>query len=80
MNNIIFQKFQIEIPIGQLFIKYKQDIYKEINEIYYGYSNYLNNHFHTDEPIWGRKCTIYYQEYCIAVLYEFFSPKLINFL
>lgn len=79
INSLIFDKFKMQAPVGKLFIKYKQDIYKEINEIYYGYSKYLNCYFNTNKPIWGRKCSIYYKKSCIVTIYEFFSPDLIKF-
>lgn len=64
-------------PIGEILIKYKKDICKEIQEIYYGNCIYLNNHFQSQEPIWGRKCKLYYKKQLLATIDEFFSPYLI---
>lgn len=78
-QNLYFQEFKEEKPIGELLIKYNKDIYKDISEIYYGYSKYLNNYFKSTGPIWGRKYTIYYKKYYIITIHEFFSPELVNF-
>nr|YP_009295835.1 hypothetical protein Schim_089 [Schimmelmannia schousboei]AOM64770.1 hypothetical protein Schim_089 [Schimmelmannia schousboei] len=67
-------------PVGQSFIESKADIYKEINEIYYGYCTYLEQKFNSKNPIWGRKYTLYYNQQSYAIIQEFFSPQLINFL
>ena len=68
-----------EKPIGKLLIEYQQDIYKDIHEIYYGYSKYFDDYFQSQGPIWGRKYTIYYQKHHLTTVHEFFSPELINF-
>ena len=67
-------------PIGLSLIKSKIDIYKDIHEIYYGYSTYLEYTFKSVDAIWGRKYTLYYKNRSIITIKEFFSPKLINFL
>nr|YP_010904220.1 hypothetical protein REQ04_pgp156 [Catenella fusiformis]WCH57471.1 hypothetical protein [Catenella fusiformis] len=66
-------------PIGQSFIEYQFDIYKDIHEIYYGYCSYLENIFNCQGPIWGRKYTIYYQKKRLATLREIFAPEVIDF-
>nr|YP_009296246.1 hypothetical protein Sebd_094 [Sebdenia flabellata]AOM65181.1 hypothetical protein Sebd_094 [Sebdenia flabellata] len=78
INNKNFS-IQEKKPIGQLFIESQIDTYKEIHEIYYGYSKYLNRKFKSIQPIWGRKYTIYHSKYYLITIYEFFSPHLINF-
>jgi len=65
-------------PVGQSLIQLEKDIYKDIHEIYYGYSHYLNNAFHSNKAIWGRKYTIYSNTKPIATIKEFFSPHLIK--
>nr|YP_009257483.1 hypothetical chloroplast RF21 [Coeloseira compressa]ANH09566.1 hypothetical chloroplast RF21 [Coeloseira compressa] len=64
-------------PIGEILIKYKKDISKEIQEIYYGHSIYLNKYFQSQEPVWGRKCKLYYKKKLLVTIDEFFSPRLI---
>ena len=66
-------------PIGQSFIEYEIDLYKDLQEISYGYCHYLENQFKCTEPIWARKYKIYYKNNSYAIIEEFFSPKLINF-
>lgn len=72
-------KLPLDKPIGQYLIKFKIDIYKDIHEIYYGYFPYSYLIFNSNEPIWGRKYTIYYQNKPVVIIQEFFSPRLINF-
>lgn len=66
-------------PIGQFLIESQADIYKDIHEIYFGYSKNLENQFNSKGPIWGRKYTLYYHQEYLATIQEFFSPYLINF-
>nr|YP_009500331.1 hypothetical protein [Gracilariopsis heteroclada]AXE43493.1 hypothetical protein [Gracilariopsis heteroclada] len=73
-NNLINNQ-----PVGQLFINHQTDIYKDIHEIYYVHSAFLENTFKSLGPVWGRKYTIYYRYKPIITLQEFFSPYLINF-
>jgi len=67
-----------EKPLGYSLIQNETDIKKDIKEIYYGYNNYLESKFNSQEPIWGRKYTIYYKKKSHITIEEFFSPKLIN--
>nr|YP_009237708.1 hypothetical protein [Gracilariopsis lemaneiformis]YP_009294688.1 hypothetical protein Gch_089 [Gracilariopsis chorda]AJO68518.1 hypothetical protein [Gracilariopsis lemaneiformis]AML79942.1 hypothetical protein [Gracilariopsis lemaneiformis]AOM66948.1 hypothetical protein Gch_089 [Gracilariopsis chorda]UAD88790.1 hypothetical protein [Gracilariopsis chorda] len=73
-NNLINNQ-----PVGQLFINHQADIYKDIHEIHYVYSAFLEYTFNSIGPVWGRKYTIYYRYQPIITLQEFFSPYLINF-
>nr|QCI04993.1 hypothetical protein [Callithamnion tetricum] len=66
-------------PIGTSFISSKTDIYKKIEEIYYGYCYYLEKKFNSKQPIWGRKYTIYYTQDSYITIQEFFSPHIISF-
>lgn len=65
-------------PIGKSFIHNKIDIYRNLHEIYYGYCKYLEKQFLTNQPIWGRKYTIYYNYDCNITIQEFFSPYIIK--
>lgn len=66
-------------PIGKSLIKSKIDIYKNIEEIYYGHCDYLEKKFHSNQKIWGRKYTTYYKQNSYITIQEFFSPQLISF-
>ena len=72
--------FNKDIPIGQSFIKSQIEIYKDLQEIFYGYCEYLEKEFHTQGPIWGRKYTIYHDKKSLGTIQEFFSPHIINLL
>nr|YP_010198936.1 hypothetical protein LK147_pgp155 [Hydropuntia urvillei]UAD88385.1 hypothetical protein [Hydropuntia urvillei] len=67
-------------PIGKSLIQDQVDIYKDIHEIYYVYSVYLEHIFDIKKPIWGRKYTIYNEYQPITTIQEFFSPYIISFL
>lgn len=75
-NNIFKPNNQ---TIGQLLIESKVDIHKDIHEIYYGYCTYLEKHLSINEPTWGRKYTIYYNNRPLTTIQEIFSPSIINF-
>ena len=75
-NNILKLNNQ---TIGQLLIESKIDIYKDIHEIYYGYCIYLEEQLSINEPIWGRKYTIYYNKKPLTTIQETFSPNIIDF-
>lgn len=66
-----------EQPLGYSLIEYETDITKNIQEIYYGYNNYLESKFDSKELIWGRKYTIFYKSKSYITIEEFFSPKLL---
>lgn len=74
------KQLENHIPIGILIIKYDIDIYKKIHEIYYGYCVQLENRLHCNQPLWGRKYTLYYNHESFITIQEFFSPHIINFL
>lgn len=67
------------IPIGKSIINNKMDVYKQIHEIYYGYSIELENKFNYNRGIWGRKYTLHYNNILFITIQEFFSPNIINF-
>lgn len=66
-------------PIGTSLISSKTDIYKKIEEIYYGHCHYLEHKFHSQKGIWGRKYTIYYASDSYITIQEFFSPNITSF-
>lgn len=66
-------------PIGLSFILSKIDIYRKIEEIYYGHCYYLEKKFKSKRAIWGRKYTIYYAPDSYITIQEFFSPHIISF-
>lgn len=72
-------KLKYNIPIGKLIIHTETDIYKQIHEIYYGYSIELENKLNYHEAIWGRKYTLYYNNKLFITIQEFFSPNITNF-
>ncbi|KAI0556489.1 ycf21 (chloroplast) [Gracilaria domingensis] len=79
INNKIYKTFKSNQPIGKSLIKHQIDIHKDIHEIYYVYSTYLEHIFNSTEPIWGRKYTIYHECQPVTTIQEFFSPYIISF-
>nr|YP_010199136.1 hypothetical protein LK225_pgp160 [Crassiphycus usneoides]UAD88585.1 hypothetical protein [Crassiphycus usneoides] len=79
INNTIYKGLNKNQPIGKSLIKKQVDIYKDIHEIYYVYSIYLEHIFNSREPIWGRKYTIYHDCKPVTTIQEFFSPHIISF-
>nr|YP_009391186.1 hypothetical protein [Dipterocladia arabiensis]ARW59330.1 hypothetical protein [Dipterocladia arabiensis] len=65
-------------PIGNSLINSQIDIYKNIHEIYYGYSQEFENKFNQKYPLWGRKYTLYYKNKSYITIQEYFSPQIIN--
>nr|YP_009393668.1 hypothetical protein [Caloglossa beccarii]ARW62230.1 hypothetical protein [Caloglossa beccarii] len=72
-------KLEYNIPVGKLIINTEVDIYKQIHEIYYGYSIELENKLNYHKAIWGRKYTLYYNHKLFITIQEFFSPNITNF-
>nr|YP_009731981.1 hypothetical protein [Gracilaria edulis]QHS70536.1 hypothetical protein [Gracilaria edulis]UAD85541.1 hypothetical protein [Gracilaria edulis] len=79
-NNNIYTILNNKQPVGKSLIQNQTDIYKDIHEIYYVYSIYLENIFDSKQPIWGRKYTIYNEYEAITTIQEFFSPYILSFL
>jgi len=66
-------------PLGISIIQSQIDIHKKTHEIYYGYCQYLEKKFQYNNPIWGRKYTLYYNNKSYVTIQEFFSPLIKNF-
>nr|YP_009399659.1 hypothetical protein [Digenea simplex]ARW69478.1 hypothetical protein [Digenea simplex] len=77
-NKSPYMQISLNEPIGLSFIQHKIDICKTIHEIYYGYSNQLEETIKSQQPIWGRKYTLYYRNRGYITIQEFFSPKITN--
>lgn len=63
-------------PVGLSFTKNKIDIHRNIYEIYYCYSQELQQIFKFHKGIWGRKYIIYNFKNYSTVIQEFFSPNI----
>nr|YP_063696.1 conserved hypothetical plastid protein [Gracilaria tenuistipitata var. liui]AAT79771.1 conserved hypothetical plastid protein [Gracilaria tenuistipitata var. liui] len=79
VSNETYNNLNKNEPIGKSLIRGQADIYKDIHEIYYVYSIYLEKIFNSIQPIWGRKYTIYNDYEAITTIQEFFSPHIISF-
>jgi len=77
LNQRYLPSFINSKALGRNFIQSQVEIYKKINEIYYGYS--LTKKIGYQKPIWGRKYTLYYKNIMIITIQEFFSPSIIDF-
>lgn len=69
-----------KVPIGQVFLQSGINTYKDIEEIYYGHSLYLEDLFKSGDPVWGRKYKIYYKGRILAIIQEFFPSYLQNLI
>lgn len=78
MKTNLFSNLPIDQPIGQSLIQLKIDIHKDIHEIFYGYCQYLEKHFNYNEPMWGRKYTLYHENQQLATVQEIFSPRILK--
>lgn len=78
-KNHIYKSILNKHPIGNGLIELEVDIYKNLQEIYCGYSYDLENTFQNTQLIWGRKYKIYYTDNSYVTIEEFFTPKLIDF-
>nr|NP_053990.1 Ycf21 [Porphyra purpurea]P51380.1 RecName: Full=Uncharacterized protein ycf21 [Porphyra purpurea]AAC08266.1 hypothetical chloroplast ORF 21 [Porphyra purpurea] len=65
--------------IGSFFIQSELDFYRDIHEIFLGYSFELEKLFSSKGPFWGRHYTLFYKGKPISIIYEIFSPLLENF-
>nr|YP_010155893.1 putative chloroplast RF21 [Cumathamnion serrulatum]QQY85327.1 putative chloroplast RF21 [Cumathamnion serrulatum] len=67
-------------PIGTSLIESQIDIYKQIHEIYYGYSKEIEKKLTKPniKALWGRKYTLYYNHISCVTIQEFFSPDILN--
>lgn len=72
-------KLNCNIPVGKSIINNEIDVYKQIHQIYYGYSIELENKFNYNRGIWGRKYTLHYNNILFITIQEFFSPNILNF-
>ena len=68
-----------EQPIGYSLINFEIDMYKNLEEIYYGYCYNLEDIFQTSKLIWGRKYKINYSNSSYVTIEEYFTPKLVEF-
>lgn len=65
--------------IGAFFIQSELDIYRDIHEIFLGYSLELEQLFASKGPFWGRYYTLFHKGKPLSIIYEIFSPSLENF-
>lgn len=79
-NNIKTSKLNNCRPIGKSMIKYELDIFKEIQNISYGYNYFTEKVFKLRRPILSREYTICYDSQTLTTIKEFFSPNLKNIL
>nr|YP_009293888.1 hypothetical protein Ahnf_091 [Ahnfeltia plicata]AOM65576.1 hypothetical protein Ahnf_091 [Ahnfeltia plicata]UAT97402.1 hypothetical protein Ahn.pli.Chile.pt_031 [Ahnfeltia plicata] len=78
--SIMSNKFPDHEPIGKSFIQLNIDIHKEIHQVYCGYSTHMSHEFKSNDFIWGRHYTIWQNYQPLAIVQEFFSPHLIQYL
>lgn len=78
-NKVFVEKLEKKIAIGQLLIKNKSDIHKEVIESYICYCKDLEKKLRFNGIIWGRKYTLNQKSNSHIIIQEFFSPNLMFF-
>lgn len=67
-------------PVGKSFIRNESDIYKRIDELCYGYNQFINKSYIYITPIWLKKYTLYYKSKYYVTIQEFFSYNTADYL
>ena len=78
-NQVLIKKSDKTIAIGQLFIKNKSDIHKNLIELYLCYCKDIEKKLKFSGIIWGRKYILDQKYSSSIVIQEFFSPNLMLF-
>ena len=58
----------------------RTELYRDIQSIYYGYSESLDLEFNQVGPFWGRHYLFWHHGKPLTVIYEIFSPYLTKYL
>nr|AZL88039.1 hypothetical protein [Harveyella mirabilis] len=75
-NQELIKSIKKNFSIGLSFIDNQIDIYKNIYEIYYCYSQKFEKQLNFKGVIFGKKYTLYYKDCSFITIQEFFSPNI----
>jgi len=79
-NKSYLTKELLVAPIGKSFIRHESDIQKRIDELCYGYNQFINKSYIYITPIWQKKYTLYYQSRYYVTIQEFFLYNTTDYL
>ena len=69
-----------ELPMWVSLEEQRRGLYRELQEVFLGDSEFLESAFGAQGPLWGRSYTFYLDGAPLTVVYEVFSPGLDAFL
>ena len=68
------------LPIWASLARIRTELYRDVQGIYYGYSQALEEGFAEPGPFWGRHYLFWHNGQPLTLIYEVFSPYLTNYL
>ncbi|MDB9374251.1 chorismate lyase [Nodularia sphaerocarpa] len=68
------------LPIWASLARIRTELYRDIQGIYYGYSDALESGFEVSGPFWGRHYLFWHHGKPLTLIYEVFSPYLTKYL
>lgn len=67
-------------PIWESLSQGRTELYRDIQQVYCGHSDYLEEKFHTAGPFWGRHYVFWHNGKPLTLIYEVFSTALEQYL
>ncbi len=68
------------LPIWASLARIRTELYRDVQGIYYGYSQALESAFGETGPFWGRHYLFWHDGQPLTLIYEVFSPYLTKYL
>jgi chorismate lyase len=68
------------LPIWASLARLRTELYRDVQGIYYGYSDALQLGFGVNGPFWGRHYLFWHHGQPLTLIYEVFSPYLTKYL
>ncbi|MBD2137068.1 chorismate lyase [Anabaena sp. FACHB-1237] len=68
------------LPIWASLARLRTELYRDVQGIYYGYSDALESGFNQKGPFWGRHYLFWHHGQPLTLIYEVFSPFLTKYL
>lgn len=68
------------LPIWESLSRLHTELYRDIQGVYYGKSDYLAQSFQEQGPFWGRHYLFWHNGKPLTLIYEVFSPYLARYL
>ena len=68
------------LPIWASLARIRTELYRDVQGIYYGYSDALQSGFNEIGPLWGRHYLFWHHGQPLTLIYEVFSPYLTKYL